>query len=81
MVSCPYEGCSFQSNVYSTFNTYKSKEHPVHSNVVFKPDIVAQNVLEDPLPAFNDQPEENVLEVDDDDAELDITFLSENVEE
>jgi len=24
-VMCPYEGCHFQSNVYSTFNAHKSK--------------------------------------------------------
>ena len=39
-VVCPYVGCDFQSNVYSTFNAHKSRIHGRSTTPHFKPGIV-----------------------------------------
>ncbi|RCU38832.1 hypothetical protein DVA76_16805 [Acinetobacter baumannii] len=76
-VSCPYQGCSFQSNVYSTFNAHKSKEHQDHNKMAFKPEIVSHNVLEVPPPNINIQPEDSAPETDQ--VEFEVTELNEDV--
>ncbi|XP_026053335.1 uncharacterized protein LOC113039609 isoform X1 [Carassius auratus] len=40
-VSCPYEGCQFESNVYSTFNAHKSRVHSGSSTTQFKGPILS----------------------------------------
>lgn len=47
--------------------------------MAFKPEIVSENVLEEPLPNLNDQLEESVPEADD--AEFDVTEFNEDVED
>lgn len=42
VVPCPFRGCNFKTNVYSTFNSHKCKEHQNESN--FDPEVVVQNV-------------------------------------
>lgn len=78
-VSCPFQGCNFQSNVYSTFNAHKSKEHQDHNKMAFKPEIVSHNVLEEPPPNMNTQTEDSASETDD--VEAEVTELSEDVED
>lgn len=48
-VACPYEGCNFQSNVYSTFNAHKSKVHGGSTPVQFKTGITSNNDCPDHL--------------------------------
>lgn len=43
MVTCPYQVCLFQSNVYSTFHAHKSKEN--QNKMAFRPEIVSQMYL------------------------------------
>lgn len=69
-VSCPYQGCNFQSSNYSTFNAHKSKEHPVHSTMAFKSEILSGNIPEEPPPSLNIQAEDNVSVADDSDFEV-----------
>lgn len=38
MLKCPYTNCTFESNVYSTFNAHKSKDHRLLSEKL-RPDI------------------------------------------
>lgn len=40
-VLCPYEGCNFQSKVYSTFNAHKSKVHSGNPTTQFKTGIIS----------------------------------------
>lgn len=39
-VPCPFIDCSFQSNIYGTFKSHKSRKHIPHTYVNFKPGIV-----------------------------------------
>ena len=78
-VSCPYQGCNFQSNVYLTFNAHKSKEHQDHNKMAFKPEIVSHNVLEEPPPNINIQTEGSAPETDE--VEAEVTELNEDVED
>lgn len=44
-VQCPYLDCDFETNVYSTFNTHKSRNHDQKystSSLQFKPGIAVQ---------------------------------------
>ena len=44
-IECPYLDCDFETNVYSTFNTLKSRNHnqtSIDVNLAFKPEIVSQ---------------------------------------
>lgn len=77
-VSCPYQGCNFQSNVYSTFNAHRSKEHQYHNKMAFKPETVSHNVLEEPSPNINIQPEDSAPDTDE--VEFEVSELSEDVE-
>lgn len=40
MVQCPYINCNFKSNVYSTFNVHKCREHRTPDQRQLKPDIL-----------------------------------------
>lgn len=40
MVQCPYKNCTFQSNVYSTFNVHKCREHRTPDQRQLKSDIL-----------------------------------------
>lgn len=42
-VICPFNGCNFESNVYSTFNAHKSREHKEHDWRMFKAEIISSN--------------------------------------
>ena len=35
MVACPYKGCGYRTNVYSSFNAHKSRAHRHEVNVQF----------------------------------------------
>lgn len=61
-VQCPYLDCDFETNVYSTFNTHKSRNHDQKystSSLQFKPGIALQlcgteentSVPAEPVPA------------------------------
>ncbi len=54
-VSCMFEHCSFQTNVYGTFKSHKNRKHSSYSLQDFKPGVVresgTQELIEDPLPA------------------------------
>lgn len=41
-VQCPFQGCSFESKVYSTFSSHKSKHHRNHNETMFKPELVVR---------------------------------------
>lgn len=40
MVLCPYKNCTFQSNVYSTFNVHKCREHRTSDQRQLRSDIL-----------------------------------------
>lgn len=40
VVECPYKNCQFKSNVYSSFNSHKSKNHQFHSSLDYKDGLV-----------------------------------------
>ena len=61
-VQCPYLDCDFETNVYSTFNTHRSRNHDQKysaSSLQFKPGIAVQlcgteestSVPAEPVPA------------------------------
>lgn len=70
MVACPYQDCYFQSNVYSTFNAHRSKEHQMHNEMVFKPEIISANVVGELPTSASVQLEESGPENDDTDCEV-----------
>lgn len=41
-VQCPFQGCSFESSVYSTFSSHKSKHHRDHNKTMFKPELMVR---------------------------------------
>lgn len=43
-VQCSFNGCNFHTNVYSTFNVHRSKEHRTHNWRMFRPEIVSGSV-------------------------------------
>lgn len=53
-VSCPYQGCNFKSNIYSTFNANRRKE--LDSEMIIKSQIVSENVSEEP---WTNRPEDS----------------------
>lgn len=62
MVPCPYKNCTFQSNVYSTFNVHKCREHRTPDQRQLRSDILlhvtpsVNNVqLEEPCPDLVDE--------------------------
>lgn len=82
-VSCPYQGCNFKSNIYSTFNANRRKEHKLDSEMIFKSQIVSENVSEEP---WTNRPEDTVtVEPEDSDSDAaDTAFRltsDENVED
>ena len=48
-VLCPYDGCDFHSNVYSTFNAHKSRVHKGSATTHFKTGIVSNIKHQDQL--------------------------------
>ncbi|XP_031177005.1 uncharacterized protein LOC116065609 [Sander lucioperca] len=48
-VLCPYDGCDFHSNVYSTFNAHKSRVHRGSATTHFKTGIVSNIEHQDQL--------------------------------
>lgn len=77
IVTCPYQGCDFKSNVYSTFNAHKSKQH--ENKMAFKPDIFSENILP---PNVDVQPEDGPPEdISPEADEFETTEFSEDVEE
>lgn len=42
-VKCPYENCIFESNLYSTFNAHKCKDHRLPSQKRLKPDFAMRS--------------------------------------
>lgn len=50
-VNCPFVGCSFKSNVFSTFTAHKSRYHQAGTFEDFKPDLVlkchSQTLIDD----------------------------------
>lgn len=40
VVECPYKNCQFKSNVYSSFNSHKSKNHQFHSTSDYKDGLI-----------------------------------------
>lgn len=63
-VLCPYEGCIFQSSVYSTFNAHKSRVHSGSATSQFKTGIMSNIEGPDQLTQVE---EENPLEDDTED--------------
>lgn len=54
-VPCPYEGCHFQSNVYSTFNAHKSKVHSDSATAKFKTGVESNIECPDQLTEVGEQ--------------------------
>ena len=42
-VTCPYKDCSYSTNVYSSFNTHKSREHQAGLASDFQIDLVSED--------------------------------------
>ncbi|KAL3986654.1 KRAB domain-containing zinc finger protein [Sarotherodon galilaeus] len=73
----------FKSNIYSTFNAHRSKEHKLDSEMIFKSEIVSENVSEEPR---TNRPEDTVtVEPEDSDSDAADTAFGltsdENVED
>ena len=47
-VTCMFEGCTYQSNIYSTFNWHRNGKHNPHSLKDFKAGVVKVNVQSSP---------------------------------
>ena len=45
IVSCMFVGCTFQTNIYGTFKSHKSRRHTPHSLTDFIPGIVLTTTL------------------------------------
>lgn len=78
-VVCPYVGCNFASSVYSTFNSHRSKEHPIQIKTPFKPEYFSEKDLDEPLTDDVYLPEDNVLDAED--SEFEFTNLDGNMED
>lgn len=78
-VACPYQDCYFESNVYSTFNAHKSKEHQSHIKMAFKPEILPEKVPEELPLDLNVEAEVSVPEADD--VELEASEFEVDVED
>lgn len=60
-------GCNFKSNIYSTFNANRRKDHKLDSEMIFKSQIVSENVSEEP---WTNRPEDTVtVEPEDSDSD------------
>lgn len=46
-VQCPYKGCNFHTDVYSTFNAHRSKKHRTDNWRMFKPELVSGSVTDE----------------------------------
>ncbi|CCD20568.1 hypothetical protein TvY486_0034170, partial [Trypanosoma vivax Y486] len=46
-VQCPFKDCSFETNVYSTFNAHKSKAHQQHCHEDFKLGVMLSTAFGD----------------------------------
>ncbi len=64
-VQCVYTGCSFQTNIYATYQTHKNRKHNPHSVKDFKPGVVKTSGESEDL-------QDDVLE-DDDTCSVDAT--------
>ncbi|XP_070410625.1 uncharacterized protein [Nothobranchius furzeri] len=47
-VTCMFEGCTYQSNIYGTFNSHKNRKHNPHSLTDFKAGVVKVSVQSSP---------------------------------
>lgn len=47
-VTCMFEGCTYQSNIYGTFNSHKNRKHNPHSLKDFKAGVVKVSVQSSP---------------------------------
>lgn len=64
-VACPYKDCSFTTNVYSTFNSHKSRSHQASVSSDFKNDIVSE-VAQPSIPAVDGDLNEEPSGIDED---------------
>ncbi|KAK0131259.1 Sterile alpha motif domain-containing protein 3 [Merluccius polli] len=44
-VECPFEGCTFKTNIYGTFQTHRSRKHNPHSFSDFKVEILRKHQI------------------------------------
>ncbi len=42
-IQCPHRGCTFQTRVYATSSSHKSKTHSEHDRRMLKPKIISGN--------------------------------------
>ncbi len=59
-VPCVFQGCTFQTNVYSTFNTHKSRKHNQHSLTDFKAHVLSTSTQLDQSDNSVDVPTESL---------------------
>lgn len=64
-VPCVFLGCTFKTNIYSTFNTHKNRKHNHHSFKDFKASVVSANSHCDQSDNSAEEPPES-LDVDED---------------
>lgn len=58
-VPCMFVGCTFKTNVYSTFNTHKNRKHNQHSLKDFKANVISTSQLRQSINCA-DEPIESV---------------------
>lgn len=59
IVPCPFLDCSFQSNIYGTFKSHKSRKHTPHTYADLKPGIVRTTRLATQTDAHSSDQEED----------------------
>jgi len=80
-VQCPYNGCNFHTNVYSTFNAHRSKEHRTHNWRKFRPEIVASSVTNEMVQEEHEPPNDTLeLEDSEDSTNEDLNDLEKQLE-
>ncbi|XP_051800542.1 uncharacterized protein LOC127532612 [Acanthochromis polyacanthus] len=74
-VSCVFVGCSFQTTVYGTFKSHKSRRHTPHTLTDFLPGIVKTTAVASSSPLlddlFADRQDEECVEEESSDTSLD----------
>lgn len=84
-VRCPYKDCKFESSVYPTFKTHKSRVHKEHNRKKFKSEIIGCNYVSHDCDAAQEQMSqvdhvEEFEEVSEDTRENDLGDLEKQLE-
>lgn len=59
-VSCVFDKCDFQTNIYSTFNSHKNRKHKPHTLKDFKAGVVTTTLQPQLVDSADDYPSEDI---------------------